>query len=75
MQARMNNPATVVPGAMQALLTLGECVNKGGVPPQTLHLVHLRSSQINGCSVCVDMHSRELQQACETDKRIFTVAA
>ena len=75
MQARMNNPAMVVPGALQALLTLGESVNKGGVPPQTLHLVHLRSSQINGCSVCVDMHSRELQHAGETGKRIFTVAA
>src|SRR5919199_747038 len=66
MQARMNKPAMVVPGALQALLTLGESVNKGGVPPQTLHLVHLRSSQINGCSVCVAMHSRELQQAGET---------
>jgi AhpD family alkylhydroperoxidase len=37
--------------------------------------VHLRASQINGCSVCVDMHSRELKKAGETDDRIFTVAA
>jgi AhpD family alkylhydroperoxidase len=38
-------------------------------------LVELRASQINGCSVCVDMHARELQKAGEPDKRIFAVAA
>ncbi|MGZ4312382.1 MAG: carboxymuconolactone decarboxylase family protein, partial [Solirubrobacteraceae bacterium] len=32
-------------------------------------------SQINGCSVCVDMHSRELKAAGEPDERILTVAA
>ncbi len=35
----------------------------------------LRASQINGCSVCVDMHSRELKAAGEHDVRIFTIAA
>jgi len=34
-----------------------------------------RASQINGCSVCLDMHSRELKKAGETDERIFAVAA
>ncbi len=38
-------------------------------------MVHLRASQINGCSVCVDMHARELKQAGESDDRIFAVAA
>jgi AhpD family alkylhydroperoxidase len=37
--------------------------------------VHLRASQINDCSVCVDMHARELRQAGETDARIFALAA
>ena len=41
----------------------------------TLELVHLRASQINGCSVCVDMHARELKKAGETDERLFAVAA
>jgi len=35
----------------------------------------LRASQINGCSICTDMHSRELKGLGESDKRIFTVAA
>ena len=75
MQARMSNPATIVPNAMQALVTLGTSAKQIGVPTLTLDLVHLRASQINGCSVCVDMHSRELKQAGETDERIFAVAA
>ena len=41
----------------------------------TRDLVHLRASQINGCSVCVDMHARELKKAGETDERLFAVAA
>jgi AhpD family alkylhydroperoxidase len=45
------------------------------VPDVTRKLVHLRASQINGCSVCVDMHSRELRQADEPDARLFAVAA
>ena len=75
MQARMKNPAMLVPDAMQALLALSASVKKGGVPSRTLDLVHLRASQINGCSVCVDMHARDLKKAGETDERLFTVAA
>jgi AhpD family alkylhydroperoxidase len=45
------------------------------VPSGTLDLVHLRASQINGCSVCVDMHSRDARKAGETEERLFAVAA
>jgi AhpD family alkylhydroperoxidase len=75
MQARINNPAMTVPGAMQALQKLGTAAKHAGVPETTLYLVELRASQINGCSVCVDIHSRELKAAGEPDERIFTVAA
>lgn len=75
MQARMRNPAMIVPEAMQALLALGTAAKKGGVPSRTLDLVQLRASQINGCSVCVEMHSRDLKKAGETDERLFAVAA
>ena len=74
-QARMANPAMLVPDALQALLALAESARKGGVPSSTANLVHLRASQINGCSYCVEMHSRELRQAGEPDGRIFAVAA
>ena len=75
MQARMTNPVFLVPEAMQALHGLGKATEQDGVPARTRELVHLRASQINGCSVCVDMHSKELRDAGETDQRIFAVAA
>ena len=75
MQARMKNPVFVLPEAMQALIALDKSTHKNEVPHVTHKLVHLRASQINGCSVCVDMHSRELKEAGESDKRIFAVAA
>jgi AhpD family alkylhydroperoxidase len=75
MQARMKNPVMVLPEALQALRALDKSTEKGGVPYVTRKLVHLRASQINGCSVCVAMHSQELRKAGETDERIFSVAA
>jgi AhpD family alkylhydroperoxidase len=75
LKARMNNPVMIIPEAMQAMQALGASTKKGGVPSKTLALVELRASQINGCSVCVDMHSRDLKRLGETDERIFGVAA
>ncbi|MGN9781882.1 carboxymuconolactone decarboxylase family protein [Nonomuraea sp. ZG12] len=75
MNARMKNPAMVLPGALQALTSLAKATEQAGVPATTLYLVHLRSSQINGCGVCVDMHAKELRQAGESDERVFAVAA
>ena len=74
MQARMGNPALIVPGAFPALMALADAARKTGVPQTTLELVHLRASQINGCSVCVHMHARDLRKAGESDERIDTVA-
>jgi AhpD family alkylhydroperoxidase len=74
MQARIKNPAFVVPGAMQALLALAAAAQKGGVPKRTLDLVHLRASQINGCGVCLDLHARGGFHETETDERVLTVA-
>jgi AhpD family alkylhydroperoxidase len=74
-QARMKNPAMIVPDVLQALLALGKSVEKGGAPLRTIELIRLRASQINGCSLCVDMHARDLKKAGETDERLFAVAA
>jgi AhpD family alkylhydroperoxidase len=71
----MMNPAMLFPDAMKSLQALWASVEKGAVPKSTLGLVELRASQINGCSVCVDMHARQVRQAGETDERLFTVAA
>lgn len=75
MQARIKNAATIIPDAMQALLALNKAIENKGIPPNTLGLVHMRVSQINGCSVCVDMGWRMLLKAGETNERVFAVSA
>jgi AhpD family alkylhydroperoxidase len=74
-QPRMPNIAALVPEAAQALFALGKSAKRAGLPATTALLVHLRASQINGCSFCAEMHSRELEEAGEPDERIWTVAA
>ena len=75
MEARMTNPAMVLPGAMEPIQALFKAVHQGGADPATLELVHLRVSQINGCSACVDAGARSARKAGETDERLATVAA
>jgi AhpD family alkylhydroperoxidase len=71
----MSNPATILPDATNGIQALLKATRKGGVPPATLELVHLRASQINGCSFCVDSGARSAKKAGETDERLFAVAA
>jgi AhpD family alkylhydroperoxidase len=75
MQARIRNIAMIVPDVIQALRALKASAEKGGVPSRTLDLLELRASQINGCSVCVDMHARHLKKEGETNERLFALAA
>jgi AhpD family alkylhydroperoxidase len=71
----MKNPALMLPDAMQALVALGAATEAGRVPARTLGLVQLRASQINGFSLCVDMHPRMMRKAGESDERLFAVSA
>src|SRR5258707_11658217 len=71
----MKNPGAVIPVATDAIQALMKAIYTGGVPPTTLDLVHLRASQINGCSVCVGSSLRSSNQKGDTDKRLFSVAA
>ncbi|MFF2812892.1 carboxymuconolactone decarboxylase family protein [Streptomyces sp. NPDC058000] len=75
MEARMKNPAVVIPEAMQPLLDVAKATRKGGVPEEILELVHLRASQINGCSFCVDGGVKSARKAGVGDDKLFAVAA
>ena len=75
MQPRMTNIVVLVPDALKAMQALGDAVHDSPLPGKTIDLVHLRASQINGCSVCVDMHARQMKRAGESDQRLFAVAA
>jgi AhpD family alkylhydroperoxidase len=74
MTARMTNPAFAVDGAMDALNALSKTISRARVPISR-ELVHLRASQINGCSVCVDMHAKAARRSGESEERVFAVAA
>lgn len=74
MHARMNNPALVLPGALDALQAFSKAAY-GKLPASTIELVNLRASQINGCSVCVEMHARALRQQGLPEEKVFAVGA
>ncbi|MCL4764737.1 MAG: carboxymuconolactone decarboxylase family protein [Hyphomicrobiaceae bacterium] len=63
------------PELMQAVLALNKAVQESGLEMSLLHLIKLRASQINGCSYCVDMHSREAREDGESEQRLYLVAA
>jgi AhpD family alkylhydroperoxidase len=75
MQPRMKSPVFVLPGALEALQALAKTTKVPDLPPTIIELVDIRVGQINGCSVCVDMHSRALKKLGETDARIFSIGA
>jgi AhpD family alkylhydroperoxidase len=75
MEARIKNPAMLVPGALQAILALGESAKQADIPEETLELVHLRVSQINGCSLCVDLHATHFAGPEGITAKEFGVAA
>jgi AhpD family alkylhydroperoxidase len=73
--ARIGQPAMVVPGAMEALQGVGAAIAASGLPEAIVDLVNLRVSQINGCGVCLlgDVHIAKKNG--QTDDRIAVVAA
>ncbi|MBO2464888.1 carboxymuconolactone decarboxylase family protein [Actinomadura violacea] len=75
MQSRMQNPAVVLSSAMKPIQEVFKAVHSGGVDEQTLELVHLRVSQINGCSACVDAGFKTGRKAGLSDERLALVAA
>lgn len=75
MKARMGLPVIIIPAAGKAMNALAVAIQEGGVSLETLEMVRLRTSQINGCSICVETHARELRKEGASDDRIFAVAA
>jgi AhpD family alkylhydroperoxidase len=74
MTARIQNTA-VQPEAMTGVQHLMKAAHSGGVPQQTLELVHLRASQINGCSACVNAGVTSAAKAGVSPEKLLTVAA
>ena len=75
MQPRMKNPVMIIPDAGQAIGALVAALRSAGLPEATGNLVHLRVSQINGCSACLDGGACTAQKAGESTERLVAVAA
>jgi AhpD family alkylhydroperoxidase len=65
----------VSPHALQAMYGLERFVRESGLDEPLLNLVRLRASQINGCSYCIDMHSKDARAAGETEQRLYELDA
>lgn len=75
MQERMPNVYALAAGGYQGLSAIENYINGSGVPRNILEIVRVRASQINGCSVCTDMHSHRAKKLGESDERLWSVAA
>ncbi len=62
-------------GALNAMLGLERYLRTCGLPEKLLLLIKLRVSQINGCAYCLDMHSKDLRAAGETEQRLYLLDA
>jgi AhpD family alkylhydroperoxidase len=58
------------PEAYKAMLGLEQALEKSGLELSLLELVRLRSSQLNQCAFCVNMHANDARQAGETEQRL-----
>lgn len=74
MEMRLNY-AKVAPAAYKAMLGLEAYLHQCGLEESLLHLIKLRSSQINGCAYCLDMHWKDLRAIGETEQRLYSLDA
>ena len=74
MQSRLNTFAAA-PSLMQSWLDFGKNILQGGLENSLMELVKIRASQINGCAVCLHMHTAAARKQGETEERIYLLDA
>jgi AhpD family alkylhydroperoxidase len=74
MQPRLDYPR-LSPAGYRAMLELNRFAENSGLEHSLLELVKIRSSQINGCAYCLDMHTIDARAAGETEQRIYVLDA
>jgi len=63
------------PEALKAMMGLEAAVSRLGLEKPLLELVKMRTSQINGCAFCLDMHSSDARKGGETERRLYALNA
>lgn len=66
--------ASLSPEAYQGLVSVKKALEKSSLGNNLTELVYLRVSQINGCSFCLEMHSKSLREGGEKQSRLDAVA-
>ncbi len=74
MQPRLKY-SDLAPDGYRAMKGLEDYVHSSGIEPLLLELVKLRSSQINGCAYCIDMHTKDARALGETEQRLYALSA
>src|SRR5437660_11641651 len=69
------NLAHLAPGAYHAMLQLEKFLHDSGLEASLIHLIKLRTSQINGCAYCLDMHWKDLRAIGESEQRLYSLEA
>ncbi|MEO8168892.1 MAG: carboxymuconolactone decarboxylase family protein [bacterium] len=74
MERRLNY-SNIAPNGYQAMRNLDDYVKTSGLELSLLELVKLRSSQINGCAYCLDMHTKDARANNESEQRLYALSA
>src|SRR4029453_5814234 len=74
MKQRLNY-MEVDPKLIKAMFALGAPIAQSGLDPKLIDLINFRVSQINGCAYCLDMHSKDLGAAGETEQQLYMPGA
>lgn len=69
------NPYQVGYPAMKTLFSVGAYLHQSPLEHALLNLVYFRVSQMNGCAYCLDMHSKDIRAAGETEQRLYLLDA
>ena len=75
MTPRIENPHTLVPNTIKAMMGLAATINDCGLDHTLMELVKLRASQINGCAFCIHMHATDLRKHGESEMRLYMLNA
>ncbi len=63
------------PKAYEAMFALEKYLSQSKIEPTLTDLIKIRASQINGCSYCIDMHTKDARKIGETEQRIYALTA
>jgi AhpD family alkylhydroperoxidase len=69
------NYAKAFPEGIHALLALEKTIRESGLEPSLIELLKTRTSQMNGCAYCIDMHTKDARAAGETEQRLYALSA